>query len=202
MYKSKNFSALIGMEGFSEKMLADHFLLYEGYVKNVNSLLAANVAARGSPSAAPSPGWHSRFAFEFDGLRLHEYYFGNLARYGAAEVPTSVSHPLSEAFGTYADWARDFKATAAQRGAGWAVLYRDNHTGHLFNQWASEHHVGHLTGCTPLLVLDAWEHAYMLDYNLDRPAYVQAFFRNIDWQVVEERLTAAIESGRGAVVTR
>jgi len=74
------------------------------------------------------------------------------------------------------------------RGIGWVVLYQDNATARLFNQWINEHEVGHLAGCRPILVMDVFEHAFMTDYGLKRADYIESFLKNINWQVVEARL--------------
>jgi Fe-Mn family superoxide dismutase len=74
------------------------------------------------------------------------------------------------------------------RGIGWAILYQDNVSGRLFNQWINEHDVGHPAGCNPLLILDVFEHAFMIDYGLKRADYITAFFKNIKWEAVEGRL--------------
>ena len=70
------------------------------------------------------------------------------------------------------------------RGIGWAILYEDSATGDLFNIWVNEHDFGHLTGAKPILVLDVFEHAYILDYGLKRADYIEAFFKAIDWGIV------------------
>ncbi len=95
---------------------------------------------------------------------------------------------LAEDFGSYEDWEKDFKATGAMRGIGWAILYQDNTTGKLINQWINEHETGHLAGCLPILVMDVFEHAFITDYGLKRADYIEAFFKNINWDVVESRL--------------
>jgi len=100
----------------------------------------------------------------------------------------TLAKKLAGAYGNYDAWEQDFKATAAMRGIGWAILYLDNVTGWLFNQWINEHEVGHLAGCSPILVADVFEHAFISDYGLKRADYIEAFFRNINWGVVESRL--------------
>lgn len=95
---------------------------------------------------------------------------------------------LAAACGSYEGWEQDFKATGAMRGIGWVILYQDNTNGWLFNQWINEHEVGHPAGCAPILVMDVFEHAFMLDYGLKRADYISAFFQNIDWDVVVGRL--------------
>ena len=74
------------------------------------------------------------------------------------------------------------------RGIGWVILYQDNAAGTLFNQWINEHETGHLAGCQPLLIMDVFEHAFMIDYGLKRADYIEAFFKNINWSAVESRL--------------
>jgi Fe-Mn family superoxide dismutase len=129
-----------------------------------------------------------RLGFEFNGMRLHEYYFENLAGKGALDKSGKLGKKLAEEFGSYEDWEKDFRGTASMRGIGWAILYQDNITGRLINQWINEHETGHPAGCTPLLVLDVFEHAFMLDYGLKRADYIEAFFNNINWSAVEARL--------------
>ena len=130
-----------------------------------------------------------RFGFEFNGMRLHEYYFENLGGKGTLNKSGKLAQLLPGAYGGYEDWEKDFRATATMRGIGWAILYQDNVTGWLINQWINEHETGHPAGCTPILVLDVFEHAFMIDYGLKRADYIDAFFKNINWDAVEARLT-------------
>jgi len=126
--------------------------------------------------------------FEFNGMRLHEYYFGNLGGKGVFDKSAKLGSKLAEDFGSYEEWERDFKGTGTMRGIGWTILYQDNVTGELLNQWINEHETGHLAGCSPILVMDVFEHAFITDYGLKRAAYIEAFFKNINWDVVESRL--------------
>ena len=96
---------------------------------------------------------------------------------------------ITEDFGTYENWEKDFKAVGTMRGIGWAILYYDLEAGRLFNVWVNEHDMGHLAGATPLLVLDVFEHAYMLDYGLKKADYIEAFFRAIDWNEAAKRFS-------------
>ncbi len=125
--------------------------------------------------------------FEFNGMRLHELYFDNLGGKMMPDNKSKFNKKVTEAFGMYEAWEADFKAVGAMRGIGWAVLYQD-WNGQLFNQWINEHETGHLAGCTPVLVMDVFEHAYMLDYQLKRADYIAAFFKNINWENVEKRI--------------
>ena len=86
------------------------------------------------------------------------------------------------------DWReKEFKGTGTMRGIGWAILYQDNLTRKLFDCWINEHDVGHPAGCPPILILDIFEHAFMIDYGLKRTDYIEAFFKNINWKTAEGR---------------
>jgi Fe-Mn family superoxide dismutase len=100
-----------------------------------------------------------------------------------------LGQKLAADFGSYQAWEADFKGTGTMRGVGWVVLYRDNMAGRLINQWINEHEVGHLAGCQPILVMDVFEHAFMIDYGLKRADYIEAFFKNISREAVESRLS-------------
>lgn len=188
-YTAKDYSNLIGMEGFSETLLKSHFTLYQGYVTNTNKLMdsLATMLKEGKVGTPEYSELKRRMGFEFNGMRLHEYYFGNLGGDGALDKSGKLGRKLAEDFGNYEDWERDFKGTGTMRGIGWTILYQDNTTGQLLNQWINEHETGHLAGCTPVLVMDVFEHAFITDYGLKRADYIEAFFKNINWGVVEGR---------------
>ena len=95
---------------------------------------------------------------------------------------------MAASFGSYEAWEKDFKAVGTMRGIGWAVLYEDAANGQLINFWINEHDTGHPAGCRPILIMDVFEHAFMIDYGLKRADYIEAFFKNIDWQAAEARL--------------
>jgi len=189
-YTAKDYTSLVGMEGFSETLLNNHFTLYQGYVTNTNKLFDS-LRAMLKEGKAATPEYAElkrRLGFEFNGMRLHEYYFENLGGKGALDKSGKLGREFAKAFGSYEDWEKDFRATATMRGIGWAILYQDNVTGWLMNQWINEHETGHPAGCTPILVLDVFEHAFMIDYGLKRADYIEAFFKNIKWDSVEARL--------------
>jgi Fe-Mn family superoxide dismutase len=189
-YTAKDYSGLIGMEGFGETLLNNHFTLYQGYVTNANKLLdsLAAMLKEGKVATPEYAELKRRMGFEFNGMRLHEYYFENLGGKGALDKSGKLGKKLAEEFGSYEDWEKDFRATATMRGIGWAILYQDSLTGMLWNQWINEHETGHPAGCIPLLVLDVFEHAFMIDYGLKRADYIEAFFNNVNWNAVEARL--------------
>jgi superoxide dismutase, Fe-Mn family len=189
-YTAKDYTKLLGMEGFSETLLKNHFTLYQGYVTNTNKLVdtLGHMLKEGRTGTPEYAELKRRFGWEFNGMRLHEYYFENLGGKGGLDKANALYKKISEDFGSYESWEKDFKATGTMRGIGWTVLYQDNVAGKLYNFWINEHDVGHPAGCTPLLVLDVFEHAFMIDYGLKRADYIEAFFKNIDWRAAGARL--------------
>ncbi|MBM4308679.1 MAG: superoxide dismutase [Deltaproteobacteria bacterium] len=178
------------MEGFGETLLKNHFTLYQGYITNTNRLLDTlgqlfRDGKTGSPEYAELK---RRLGWEFNGMRLHEYYFENLGGKGGLNRTGNLFKKISEDFGSFESWEKDFKATGMMRGIGWAVLYQDQMSGKLINFWIDEHDVGHPAGCTPILILDVFEHAFMIDYGLKRADYIEAFLKNLHWKAAESRL--------------
>ncbi len=189
-YTAKDYGKLIGMEGFSETLLKNHFTLYQGYVTNTNKVLDLLEALMkedkgGTPEFAEMK---RRLGWEFNGMRLHEYYFENLGGKGAIQKDSKLAAKFSEDFGSYEAWEKHFKATGTMRGVGWAVLYQDLNNGKLINFWLNEHVAGPPAGGNPILIMDVFEHAFMTYYGLKRADYIQSFFKNIDWKTVEARL--------------
>jgi len=186
---------LHGLEGISDAQIQEHLTLYAGYVKQVNLLNEELAAATGrGQSAVKNPEFTDltrHLGFEDNGMRLHEHYFSNLCA-AAAPKPSSGSSlatALAESFGSVEQWMAAFQAVGATRGVGWVVLFQDPATSWLTNHWISLHHEGVPVGFKPLLVMDVWEHAFVRDYKAtERGKYIEAFFRNIDWKVVERRL--------------
>lgn len=188
-YSAKDYSHLMGMPGFSETLLQNHFTLYQGYVTNTNRVLdtLAQLLKDGKTATPEYAELKRRMGFEFNGMRLHEYYFENLGGKGGAPSGR-LAQRMAEDFGGVDAWEADFRATGSMRGIGWTVLYQDTATGRLLNQWINEHETGHPAGCQPLLVMDVFEHAFITDYGLKRADYIQAFFGAINWGAVEGRL--------------
>lgn len=189
-YQAKDYNSLIGMPGLSETLLKNHFTLYQGYVTNTNKIadILAVMLKEGKIATPEYAELKRRMGFEFNGMRLHEYYFENLGGKTPLDKAGKFVKKVAEAFGSYEAWEQDFRATGAMRGIGWVVLYQDNVTGGLFNQWINEHETGHFAGCIPVLVMDVFEHAFMIDYGLKRADYIATFFKNINWEVVEKRV--------------
>ena len=185
-YEAKNFESLLGTKGFSDQLLKNHFTLYQGYVTNTNKV-ADTLSAMAKEGKTGTPEYAElkrRFGWEFNGMRLHEYYFDNMTKDGKAiDKNTNLYKKIVADFGSYETWEKDFKATGAMRGIGWVILYYDGTEGRLFNTWINEHDVGHLSGAKPLIVMDVFEHAYMIDYGLKKADYIEAFFKAIDWTI-------------------
>jgi Fe-Mn family superoxide dismutase len=135
-YQVKDYSSLIGMPGFSETLLKNHFTLYQGYITNTNKLIDT-LSAMLKDGRTTTPEYAElkrRMGFEFNGMRLHEYYFENLGGKTLIDKAGKFARKVGEAFGGYEAWEADFKATGAMRGIGWVVLYQDNMTGGLFKR--------------------------------------------------------------------
>jgi len=189
-YTPKDYAKLIGTPGFSETLLKNHFTLYQGYVANTNKVLdILGLMAKDGRTATPEYAEiKRRLGWEFNGMRLHELYFGNLGGKAPVDPASKIGRKIIEQFGEVESWEKDFRATGAMRGIGWVVLYVDNDNGRLINFWINEHDVSHPAGCTPLLIMDVFEHAWMPDYGLKRADYIEAFFKAIDWAAVGSRL--------------
>jgi superoxide dismutase, Fe-Mn family len=193
-YEGKNFDTLLGMEGFSETLLKNHFTLYGGYVANTNKVadLLMGMAKEGRTAVPEFAELKRRFGWEFNGMRLHELYFGNLVKGGSKQDSAlKLAKTLANEFGSLENWEKDFRAAGAMRGIGWVVLYYDPAGKRLFNMWINEHDAGHPSGCAPLIVMDVFEHAYMTDYGLKRADYINAFFKNMNWKEAEARFAKA-----------
>jgi Fe-Mn family superoxide dismutase len=198
LYRPRQYD-LSGLQGISDRTLQMHFKLYEGYVAQTN-LLSERIAGfvkDGSIDHEEMPAYSEitrRLGFEYNGMVLHEYYFGNLTRQGRGDpfATSDFRKAAEESFGSHAIWKADFVGVGKMRGVGWAICYQDPVNGRLSNHWITLHEVGNVSGFTPILVMDVWEHAFLLDYApAERSKYIEAFFANVDWQAVEARLHGA-----------
>jgi superoxide dismutase, Fe-Mn family len=194
-YQPKQFK-LAGLSGISDQTLDMHFKLYEGYVKETNRLTEriAEFLQDGKVDQEEMPAYSEltrRLGFEYNGMVLHEYYFGNLKKSGGGDPAASSSFFVAaeSRFSSYAIWKADFVGIGRMRGVGWAICYQNPSTGRLSNHWITLHEVGNVAGFKPVLVMDVWEHAFLLDYKpAERAKYIDAFFANIDWNAVEQRM--------------
>lgn len=189
-YKAKDYSSLLGNEGLSDELLKAHFGLYEGYVKNTNSTF--ELLQKTEVGSAPWAELKRRFGWEFNGMRLHELYFGGMAK---EETKFSEGSALLEcmksSYGSGEACHEDFMKTAAMRGIGWVVTAYDKESGRIFNTWIGEHDIGFLAGAVPIVVMDCFEHAFIKDFGTNRADYINAFVKMIDWGVAEERFASA-----------
>ncbi len=191
-YVAKDYSRLKGLNGISDETIEIHLGLYNGYVNNTNVLNEKVIElTEGGKSGSPEYAEiKRRYGFEYNGMRLHEYYFDNLKSGGGELKDTSaLGKAIIETYGSLDIWRNDFCKVGAMRGVGWAILYQDPEHKVLSNHWITLHEEGNVAGFKPLLVMDVWEHAWFKDYKpADRPKYIEAFLSNVDWSVVEQRL--------------
>ena len=193
-FKARSFP-LSGLTGISDKTLEMHFGLYEGYVKETNQLTEQLAELAKAGKAAKNPAYsemNRHLGFEYGGMILHEYYFENLAPKGKGKPSAPLTKALEDTYGSFETWKADFMAVGGTRGVGWAVLFRDPIAGRMTNQWITLHEQGVPPGYSPILVMDAWEHAFLLDYKpSERAKYIDAFFSNVNWEEVGERASRA-----------
>jgi Fe-Mn family superoxide dismutase len=194
-YSPKDFSKVRGLAGISDKQIEEHLKLYEGYVKRANTLTEKlqAICAEGKASGA-DPVYAEltrRLGFEFGGMVNHEYYFENMAAGAQAEPPagSKLRKAIETSFGKYETWLSDFRGVATMPGIGWAFTFQDPSTGWLSNHFVMLHENNVPAGYRPILVMDGWEHAFMRDYlATERAKYLDAFLKNVNWEVVEKRL--------------
>ena len=205
-YKAREFN-LSGLNGISDETLEMHFKLYEGYVKETNKLTEAitKFIQDGNVDQEEMPAYSEltrRLGFEYNGMVLHEYYFDNLKSGGGIGDPDGTAKftkAAESSFGSYEIWKADFVGIGKMRGVGWAITYQNPVNGRLSNHWITLHETGNVAGFDPVLVMDVWEHAYLLDYKpAERPKYIEAIFSNIDWATVEKRLQKTTGRSAGA----
>jgi Fe-Mn family superoxide dismutase len=205
-YKAREFN-LSSLKGISDKTLEMHFKLYEGYVKETNNLTEriTKFIEDGNVDQEEMPAYSEltrRLGFEYNGMVLHEYYFDNLKTGGGIGDPertAQFARAAESSFGSYEVWKADFVGIGKMRGVGWAICNQNPANGRLSNHWITLHETGNIAGFSPILVMDVWEHAFLLDYKpAERPKYIEAFFSNIDWSAVEKRLQKAGVRSAGA----
>lgn len=192
-YKAKTFD-LSDLTGISNETLEMHFKLYEGYVTNTNTLNTklAELVKDGGVPAEKMPEFSEltrRRGFEYNGMVLHEYYFGNMKRQGGGDPGRKFREAVERTYPSFDIWRADFVSVGKMRGVGWAIAYLNPETGWVSNHWIDLHETNNVSGFVPLLVMDVWEHAFLLDYKpAERPKYIDAFLSNIDWNAVDSRM--------------
>lgn len=179
------------LDGISKQTIDEHIGLYNGYVKHAN-LIREKIDAYSSDPENNSYAiseMQRRFGFEFGGMRNHEYYFTQFEG-GAKDLPEGkLKDMFVTQWGSVEGWHTRFTKIAMTRGVGWAMLYIDRQTDQLVETWVDEQQLGQLADLDIVLALDMWEHSYMLDVPPSRKKeYVEAFFRNLNWEVVAARV--------------
>lgn len=190
----RQFKHLLGkLEGITDPQLEAHFILYEGYVKKLNEIdekLEKTDKSLTNYSFGEFAELKRRYSVPYMGTYLHEMYFDNLI--GKGSPSTHFEKLAKESFGSLEEWKADVKATGLAV-PGWVVTCYETVSGKLKNLQLMEHHIGFMVNQVPLLVLDTWEHAFFLDHKTNRGAYIDVFFKNINWDVVNQRLAAVPE---------
>lgn len=183
------------LTGISAKNIEEHLKLYAGYVKNSNLIVEkiGELAADAEKNAYVMGELQRRFGFEFNGMRNHEYYFKSLEG-GAKDLTedSRLKRAIEKQAPSFEVWLGGFKMLAMTRGIGWAVLYYDKQSEQLMHTWVDEQHLGQLNGLNWILGIDMWEHAFVYDFpTSEKKKYVEAFFGNLNWEVIEKNFTEA-----------
>ena len=183
---------LTRLRGISENQIRQHFTLYEGYVNKANEIwgrLETVDKTIANQTFSEFRELKVELSFAWDGVKLHELYFDNLGGAGG-DPPDEVRRVLEDSYGSYDRWLQDFKASGISA-RGWVISAYDYKLGKIFNYISDAHNLYGIWSAEPMLVLDTYEHAYMIDYGVKRPPYIDAFVNNIDWETVAKRLAAA-----------
>lgn len=195
-YTPRTFS-LPELKGLSKKQIDVHLALYEGYVKHTNLIMEKIEKLReqdAEGNAYLMAELRRRFSFEFDGMRMHEYYFDQFEDGAkAADSNSALTDVAVERYGSWDKFIAHVKEVGGTRGIGWVVVYFDPSVRTLHTAWVNDHEVGQLAGLPVILAMDMWEHAYMVDYvPADKKSYVEAFLDNVNWTVPEQRFLDAV----------
>jgi Fe-Mn family superoxide dismutase len=190
-YKPIDFSYLLGkVKGIDNDLMKIHFKLYEGLVGATNGALQMihNTAKAGTvQNMVAYSSVQNQLGFFFNGMRLHEMYFGVMAGENMDHMDEDFNADIKRNFGSFNAWKNDFtKDVGNIPGVGFVVLCRDKTSGRLFNNWINEFQTGELIGVDPILVMDMWEHAYIAEFGLNLQKYKETFLNNVNWSVVSK----------------
>ena len=192
-FEEKKFN-IPSLKGISAKTIEEHVKLYSGYVTNANLVMEKIATLGADPANAYAVSEiRRRFSFEFNGMRNHEIYFSSFEG-GPKTLPTNslLKQTIEAEGGTFDGWLAYFKSVALTRGIGWANLYYDRTSKRLLTSWVDEQHLGQLQDSALILGLDMWEHSFVADYQPSgKKNYVEDFFANLNWEVIEENFKAA-----------
>lgn len=179
-------SELLELEGISRQTVEAHYKLYEGYVSRRNTileLLAQVDLAAANQVYSDVRAMKVELTFALGGIKNHELYFDHLGGPGG-EPKGAFAELVVRDFGSVADWKADLKASGlAARGWAWTVYDWDEQR--LFNHLGDAQNTYGVWNASPLVALDVYEHAYFVDFGTDRASYIDAFFNNVDYGVVD-----------------
>jgi Fe-Mn family superoxide dismutase len=182
---------LLELDGISRESVEAHYRLYEGYVAKRNEILEK----LGSVDLAGANQVYSEIralkvelSFAVGGIKNHEIYFEHLGGEGG-DPDGTAGELIARDFGSADEWRRDLKASG-MAGRGWAWTAYDWDEGRLFNYVGDAQNTFPIWNATPLVALDVYEHAYFLDFQTDRGSYIDTFFANLDWSVVDGWVSA------------
>jgi superoxide dismutase, Fe-Mn family len=182
---------LFQMDGISKRQIEEHYTLYQGYVNKTNEIrsrLETADKSKANQTCSEFRDLKVGLSFAWNGVKLHELYFGNLGGKGG-QPGGAVLEALEESFGSFGNWVEDLKASGASA-RGWVITSWDEADGRLYNYIADAHNSYGIWKAVPLLVLDTYEHAYMIDFGVKRTPYIDAFLKNTNWERVNKRLQA------------
>ena len=177
------------IKGLSAKQIEVHLGLYKGYVTHTNLIAEKLSEVAEGRDPYTSAELRRRFAFEFDGMRMHENYFEQLEN-GANEIDAGgkLAEAASKKYGDVGGFLGHIKEVAGSRGIGWIVVYFDAKAETVHTVFAGDHELGHLAGLPILYAVDMWEHAFMVDYiPSEKAKYLEAFLAATNWEVAEKR---------------
>ena len=196
-YETKSFN-LPALPGISERQIQVHLALYEGYVKHVNLIMEKikvlkDADAEGNAYVVNE--LRRRLGFEFDGMRMHEYYFEQFEGGRVEMGDSALANAAAEKYGSAENLISHVKEVAGTRGIGWVVVYADPRGNTLHTAFVNDHELGQLSGLPIMLALDLWEHAFMVDYvPAEKKNYVDSFLAAVNWSVVEKRFDEAMNA--------
>lgn len=191
MYEAKKFDSIKALDGISEKTMTEHYKLYEGYVKKSNEIeekLKSVDLSTANQIYSDLRELKLELSFAIGGMKNHEIYFGHLG--GSGGEPSGVlAEAINKDFGSFEAFKNDMKQTGIAA-RGWVWLAYDYDNGKLFNYLGDAQNTFPVWNASAILALDTYEHAYWMDFGTARAGYIDAFFKNINWSVVEKSFAA------------
>jgi len=191
MYQTKPYEQLVSQpKGLSTNQLKQHYGLYTGYVNKRNeiekNLQTVDRQKKANRTYSPYRALKIAETYAVNGSLLHELYFENM-KPTDTQPGAEIMKLITCSFGSFDNFKKDF-IDAAGVARGWVVTAYGMDDGRVHNYVLEEHNQNVPVLSIPLLVLDVYEHAYMIDFGTKRTPYVDIFWNNIDWNVVEERI--------------